>query len=119
VGTAGLSMQVDLFMEFAAPAFAGKSVGQVFDDGLALASAADRGGFGGIWLAEHHFLKEYSLSSAPEILLAAIARETKKLELGLDYNKVDHQTGLAPYFREVLRLELGKLLNQISSPPSS
>ena len=75
-------MQVDLFMEFAAPAFAGKSVGQVFDDGLALASAADRGGFGGIWLAEHHFLKEYSLSSAPEILLAAIARETKKLELG-------------------------------------
>ena len=37
---------------------------------------------------------------------------TKKLELGLDYNKVDHQTGLAPYFREVLRLELGKLLNE-------
>ena len=37
---------------------------------------------------------------------------TKNLELGLDYNKVDHQTGLAPYFREVLRLELGKLLSQ-------
>jgi len=35
---------------------------------------------------------------------------TKILELGLDYNKVDHQTGLAPYFREVLRMELGRLL---------
>ena len=35
---------------------------------------------------------------------------TKTLELGLDYNKVDHQTGLAPYFREVLRMELGRLL---------
>ena len=41
---------------------------------------------------------------------------TKKLELGLDYNKVDHQTGLAPYFREVLRLELGKLLNEKNKP---
>lgn len=35
---------------------------------------------------------------------------TKTLELGLDYNKVDHQTGLAPYFREILRAELGKIL---------
>ena len=37
---------------------------------------------------------------------------TKKLELELDYNKVDHQTGLAPYFREILRLELGKILSE-------
>ena len=37
---------------------------------------------------------------------------TKKLELDLDYNKVDHQTGLAPYFREILRLELGKILSE-------
>ena len=35
---------------------------------------------------------------------------TKELSLDLDYNKVDHQTGLAPYFREILRLELGKKL---------
>ena len=38
----------------------------------------------------------------------AVFDSTKKLELDLDYNKVDHQTGLAPYFREILRLELGK-----------
>ena len=37
---------------------------------------------------------------------------TKKLELDLDYKKVDHQTGLAPYFREILRLELGKIFSE-------
>ncbi|MCH1613685.1 MAG: transglycosylase domain-containing protein [Flavobacteriales bacterium] len=37
---------------------------------------------------------------------------TKKLELDLDYNKVDHQTGLAPYFREILRLELGEIFSE-------
>ena len=37
---------------------------------------------------------------------------TKKLALDLDYNKVDHQTGLAPYFREILRVDLGKILAQ-------
>ena len=33
----------------------------------------------------------------------------KQLPLGIQYNKVDHQTGLAPYFRETLRGELSKL----------
>lgn len=75
-------MQVDLFMEFAQPAFAGKSDYQVMEEGLALARVADRGGFGGVWLAEHHFLEEYSLSSAPDMLLTAMARETKTLDLG-------------------------------------
>ena len=41
-----------------------------------------------------------------------ILDSTKKLKLDLDYNKVDHQTGLAPYFREFLRLELGKILSE-------
>jgi len=75
-------MQIDLFMEFAAPAFAEKSDAQVFEEGLSLARAADRAGFGAVWLAEHHFLEEYSLSSVPEMLLTAIARETESIELG-------------------------------------
>ena len=36
----------------------------------------------------------------------------KQLPLGIQYNKVDHQTGLAPYFRETLRGELGKLFSE-------
>ena len=31
------------------------------------------------------------------------------LPLGLNYTRVDHQTGLAPYFRETLRAELTKI----------
>lgn len=34
------------------------------------------------------------------------------LPLGLNYTKVDHQTGLAPYFRETLRGEVSNLLNK-------
>ena len=34
------------------------------------------------------------------------------LPLGLDYQKVDHNRGLAPYFREVLRTELSELLSK-------
>ena len=34
----------------------------------------------------------------------------RKLPLNLDYKKADHQEGLAPYFRETLRAELGRLL---------
>lgn len=36
----------------------------------------------------------------------------KTLPLDLDFQTVDHQEGLAPYFREVLRGELGQLFDQ-------
>ena len=36
----------------------------------------------------------------------------KVLPLDLNYTKVDHQTGLAPYFRETLRGEVSKLLEE-------
>lgn len=39
----------------------------------------------------------------------------KELPLGLDYKKADHQEGLAPYFREILRSELGNLLKSKDS----
>ena len=35
-----------------------------------------------------------------------------QLPLDVNYSRVDHQTGLAPYFREVLRMELGNLLSK-------
>ena len=75
-------MDVDLFMEFAAPAHAGLTQAQVYDDGLALARAADAAGFGAVWLAEHHFLGDYSTAAAPDMLLAAMARETRRIKLG-------------------------------------
>lgn len=36
----------------------------------------------------------------------------KKLPLDLNYTRVDHQSGLAPYFRETLRKEVTKILGE-------
>lgn len=74
-------MQVDLFFEFASPQ--GRDLRAVFEDNLALARAADAAGFAAAWLAEHHFLGDYSNASCPDLLLAAMARETKAIGLGL------------------------------------
>lgn len=43
---------------------------------------ADRLGFDYIWENEHHFLEEYSHSSAPEVFLAFCARNTTQIRLG-------------------------------------
>ncbi len=75
-------MQIDLFMEFASPPFAEGGVADVIENGLALARAADAAGFSAVWLAEHHFLGDYSNAAAPDMLLAAIARETSRIGLG-------------------------------------
>jgi alkanesulfonate monooxygenase SsuD/methylene tetrahydromethanopterin reductase-like flavin-dependent oxidoreductase (luciferase family) len=39
-------------------------------------------GYEGIWLAEHHFASNYSLSPSPLTLLAAVAERTSRLKLG-------------------------------------
>ena len=36
----------------------------------------------------------------------------KQLPLGINYSRADHQAGLAPYFRETLRQELGRLFSK-------
>jgi alkanesulfonate monooxygenase SsuD/methylene tetrahydromethanopterin reductase-like flavin-dependent oxidoreductase (luciferase family) len=43
---------------------------------------ADRLGYDYAWEVEHHFLEEYSHSSAPEVFLAAAAARTKEIRLG-------------------------------------
>jgi alkanesulfonate monooxygenase SsuD/methylene tetrahydromethanopterin reductase-like flavin-dependent oxidoreductase (luciferase family) len=43
---------------------------------------ADRLGYDYAWEVEHHFLEEYSHSSAPEVFLAACAALTKSIRLG-------------------------------------
>ena len=43
---------------------------------------ADRLGLDYAWEVEHHFLEEYSHSSAPEVFLAAASQRTKRLRLG-------------------------------------
>src|SRR5256885_14588029 len=43
---------------------------------------ADRLGFDYVWEVEHHFLEEYSHSSAPEVFLAAASQRTEQIRLG-------------------------------------
>ncbi len=43
---------------------------------------ADRLGFDYVWEVEHHFLEEYSHSSAPEVFLAAASQRTRQIRLG-------------------------------------
>ena len=43
---------------------------------------ADRIGIDYVWEVEHHFLEEYSHSSAPEVFLAAASARTSRIRLG-------------------------------------
>ena len=55
---------------------------QLLHDALDQCELADRLGFSHVWEVEHHFLEEYSHSSAPEVFLAAVSQRTKNIRLG-------------------------------------
>ena len=55
---------------------------QLFKDSLVQIAHADQLGYDYAWEVEHHFLEEYSHSSAPEVFLAAASQRTKNIRLG-------------------------------------
>jgi len=55
---------------------------RLFHEALEQVQLADRLGYDYAWEVEHHFLEEYSHSSAPEVFLAACAALTKTIRLG-------------------------------------
>ena len=54
----------------------------LFQDALQQVEFADRLGIDFAWEVEHHFLEEYSHSSAPEVFLAAASQRSKRIRLG-------------------------------------
>jgi alkanesulfonate monooxygenase SsuD/methylene tetrahydromethanopterin reductase-like flavin-dependent oxidoreductase (luciferase family) len=54
---------------------------RLFNEALEQIETADRLGFDYAWATEHHFLEEYSHSSAPEVFLAAAAARTENIRL--------------------------------------
>lgn len=58
-------------------------------DALEQARLADEMGYGCWWQVEHHGSDEFSLSSAPELLLTAVATQTSRIRVG-------HSAVLAP-----------------------
>ncbi|WP_285568581.1 LLM class flavin-dependent oxidoreductase [Actinoallomurus iriomotensis] len=55
---------------------------RLYRDALEQVEIADRVGFDHVWAVEHHFLEEYSHSSAPEVFLAAASQRTRRIRLG-------------------------------------
>ncbi len=51
-------------------------------DALDQVELADRLGFDYVWEVEHHFLEEYSHSSASEVFLGAASQRTQRIRLG-------------------------------------
>ncbi len=63
------------------PVGTGSSAAQAVQNTLSLARLADRLGYTRYWLAEHHNMPGIA-SSAPEVLIGAVARETTRLRVG-------------------------------------
>jgi alkanesulfonate monooxygenase SsuD/methylene tetrahydromethanopterin reductase-like flavin-dependent oxidoreductase (luciferase family) len=84
-------MKFDVFCEIQrAFPWNGKDEASLFREVLAEAKAAEAAGFDIWWQVEHHGAPEFSYSSAPEVVLTAIAMVTKTLRVG-------HAGVLAPF----------------------
>ena len=55
---------------------------ELLQNSLIQVELADKLGYDYVWEVEHHFLEEYSHSSAPEVFLAAASQRTKRIRLG-------------------------------------
>ena len=76
-------MRVGLFYEHQLPRpWEDGSEERLLNDALEQIELADGAGFDYVWEVEHHFLEEYSHSSAPEVFLAAASQRTRRIRLG-------------------------------------
>src|SRR5262245_7403003 len=76
-------MEFGIFYEHQLPRpWAEDSEYRLIRDALEQVELADRLGLDYAWEVEHHFLEEYSHSSAPEVFLAAASQRTKRIRLG-------------------------------------
>ncbi len=106
-------MQIDIFSEMQRPR-------ELWDDDayehtlieetLEQARLADELGYGCWWQVEHHGAVEFSYSSAPELMLTTIARETERLRVG-------HAAVLSPHrFNHPIRVaERAAFLDHLSA----
>lgn len=84
-------MKFDIFCEIQkAKPWPANHEATLFRETLEQAVAADKAGFDTWWQVEHHSAEEFSYSSAPALVLTAIAARTKRLHVG-------HAGVLAPF----------------------
>lgn len=75
-------MKFSLFYEMQISNPTRESEAQCFRDCVEQVVLADKLGYHGVWEVEHHGLREYSHSSAPEVFLSFVAARTQKLRIG-------------------------------------
>src|SRR4051812_49788310 len=76
-------MKFGIFYEHQLPRpWEGGQEHRILHEALEQIELADKLGFDTVWEVEHHFLEEYSHSSAPEVFLAAVSQRTTNLRLG-------------------------------------
>jgi alkanesulfonate monooxygenase SsuD/methylene tetrahydromethanopterin reductase-like flavin-dependent oxidoreductase (luciferase family) len=76
-------MKFGIFYEHQLPRpWGADSEHKLLKDALEQVELADRLGIDYVWEVEHHFLEEYSHSSAPEVFLAAASQRTNRIRLG-------------------------------------
>lgn len=74
-------MKFGLVYEICRPDPEWASEAEIYEQALEQCVIADEIGFDSVWAVEHHFLENYSLSSAPEVFLSAVAQRTKRIRI--------------------------------------
>src|SRR6266498_2603464 len=76
-------MKFGIFYEHQLPRpWGADSEHRLLQESLTQIELADRLGYDYAWEVEHHFLEEYSHSSAPEVFLGAATQRTRRIRLG-------------------------------------
>lgn len=117
-------MRFGLFFELQLPRpWARDREQQLYKDALEEVILADRLGFDYAWFVEHHFLEEYSHSSAPEIFLAAASQGTTNVRLGHSVvqlnSTINHPVRIAERISTLDILSGGRVDFGIGEPSSS
>ena len=85
-------MDIGMFFELQVPRpWADDDEQRLFRNALEWAELGERAGIGYAWAQEHHFLEEYSHSSAPEVFLAAVSQRTTRMRIGHGVNLMPPQ----------------------------
>lgn len=75
-------MDLSLIYEIQAPDTADASVQRAYHELIEQVQLADELGYRTAWLIEHHFLRNFSLSGAPEVVIGHLAAKTRQIRLG-------------------------------------
>ncbi|HYL06664.1 MAG TPA: LLM class flavin-dependent oxidoreductase [Thermoanaerobaculia bacterium] len=102
-------MEIGIFQLLPAPETVGDR--EVIEQALWEVDCAEAGGFGSVWIAEHH-LSSFGLVGSPSVYAAAVAQRTRRLRIGyaVAVLPLHHPLRLAEEISWVGHLSQGRLL---------